>query len=186
MRKLTVLVDMDDTIEGLSLAWCQYLNWKYGTNVPYESVNQWDVSKAFPTLTREQVYAPLLEDDFWDWVKPIDGAVEALQKMIEDGHDVLIVTASTYVTIRAKAEKVLFKYFPFLTWDDVIVTSRKQLINGDVLIDDGVHNHYGGSYRKILMDAIHNRGIDASVLGSVRVMNWDEAYIEVCKIANER
>ena len=106
--------------------------------------------------------------------------------MIEDGHDVLIVTASTYVTIRAKAEKVLFKYFPFLTWDDVIVTSRKQLINGDVLIDDGVHNHYGGSYRKILMDAIHNRGIDASVLGSVRVMNWDEAYIEVCKIANER
>lgn len=55
-----------------------------------------------------------------------------------------------------------------------------------MLIDDGVHNHYGGSYRKILMDAIHNRGIDASVLGSVRVMNWDEAYIEVCKIANER
>lgn len=186
MRKLTVLVDMDDTIEGLSLAWCQYLNWKYGTNVPYEAVNQWDVSKAFPTLTKEQVYAPLLEDDFWDWVKPIDGAAEALQKMIEDGHDVLIVTASTYVTIRAKAEKVLFKYFPFLTWDDVIVTSRKRLINGDVLIDDGVHNHYGGSYRKILMDAIHNRGIDASVLGSVRVMNWDEAYIEVCKIANER
>lgn len=81
MRKLTVLVDMDDTIEGLSLAWCQYLNWKYGTNVPYEAVNQWDVSKAFPTLTREQVYAPLLEDDFWDWVKPIDGAAEALQNV---------------------------------------------------------------------------------------------------------
>ncbi len=98
----------------------------------------------------------------------------------------LIVTASTYVTIKAKAEKVLFRYFPFLTWDDVIVTSRKQLINGDVLVDDGVHNHYGGSYRKILMDAMHNQGIDESEIGAVRVMNWDEAYIEICKIANER
>ncbi len=186
MRKLTVLVDLDDTIESLSLAWCQYLNWKYGTNVPYEDVNQWDVSQAFPTLTRDQVYSPLLEDDFWDWVKPIDGAAEALQKLIEDGHDVLVVTASTYVTIKAKAEKVLFRYFPFLTWDDVIVTSRKQLINGDVLVDDGVHNHYGGSYRKILMDAMHNQGIDESEIGAVRVTNWDEAYIEICKIANER
>ena len=151
MRKLTVLVDMDDCIEKLSLAWCEYLNYKYSLNVPYEAVNQWDVSKAFPTLTREQVYAPLQENDFWDWVKPIDGAAEALMRLKGDGHNVLIVTASDYQTLRTKMDKVLFKYFPFLTWDDVIITSRKQLIMGDVLVDDGVHNLYGGPYEKILM-----------------------------------
>ena len=40
MRKLTVLVDMDDCIEKLSFAWSKYLNHKYGLNVPYEAVNQ--------------------------------------------------------------------------------------------------------------------------------------------------
>lgn len=185
MRKLTVLVDMDDCIEKLSLAWSEYLNDKYELDVPYEAVNQWDVSKVFPTLTKEQVYAPLLEDDFWDWVKPIDGAADALIKLKEDGHDVLIVTASTYHTIKAKMEKVLFRYFPFLTWDDVIITSRKQLVAGDVLVDDGIHNLYGGSYKKILMSAMHNMGLDESVVGAVRVSNWSEAYDEIRKIANE-
>lgn len=184
MRKLTVLIDMDDCIEKLSLAWCNYLNHKYGLDVPYEAINQWDVSKAYPTLTREQVYAPILENDFWDWVQPIEGAAEALMKLKEDGHDVLIVTASTYHTIRVKMEKVLFRYFPFLTWDDVIITSRKHLIAGDVLVDDGVHNFYGGSYKKILMSAMHNLSFDESAVGAVRVSNWVEAYDEIQKIAN--
>lgn len=185
MRKLIVLVDMDDCIENLSLAWSEYLNHKHRLNVPYETVNQWDVSKAYPMLTREQVYAPLYEDDFWDWVKPIDGAAEALIKLKEDGHDVLIVTASTYITIKVKMEKVLFRYFPFLTWDDVILTSRKQLIAGDVLVDDGIHNLYGGSYKKILMSAMHNLSLDESEVGAVRVNSWREAYDEIRRIGNE-
>jgi len=185
MRKLTVLVDMDDCIEKLSLAWCEYLNHKYGLNVPYEAVNQWDVSQAFPALTKPQVYAPLFEDDFWDWVKPVEGAADALVKLKNDGHDVLIVTASTYHTIRAKTEKVLFRYFPFISWDDVIITSRKQLIAGDVLVDDGIHNFYGGSYKKILMSAMHNLDLDENGVGAVRVHNWVEAYDEIQKIANE-
>lgn len=176
MRKLTVLVDMDDTIENLSFTWCKYLNARHGTDVPYEAVNQWDMSQAFPMLTKEQVYSPLSGDNIWDWVEPIDGAVDALRKLKEDGHDVLILTASNYHSIKAKMEKVLFRYFPFLTWDDVIITSRKQLIAGDVLVDDGLHNFYGGSYKKILMSAMHNTGLDESKVGAVRVNNWIEAY----------
>lgn len=87
MRKLVVLVDMDDCIEGLALAWSEYLNDKYGLDVPYEAITQWDVSVAYPTLTREQVYEPLFNDDFWDLVKPISGAADALMKLKEDGHD---------------------------------------------------------------------------------------------------
>lgn len=186
MRKLIILVDMDDCIENLSFAWLKYLNSKYDLNVPYESLNQWDVSKAFPTLTRDQVYSPLLGNDLWDLVEPIDGAVESLLKLKEDGHEVLIVTASTYHSLKVKMDKVLFRYFPFLSWDDVIVTSRKQLIAGDVLVDDGIHNFYGGSYKKILMNAIHNQGLNENEVGAVRVYNWIEAYDEIQKIAHER
>lgn len=165
MKHLTILVDMDDTIESLASAWVDYLNARHRTTTKLTDITGWDISKAFPTLTNEQVYAPLFEDDFWDCVKPIDGASETLQKLIADGHKVLIVTTSNYHTLASKMERVLFKYFPFLTWNDVIITSHKQLVNGDVLIDDGTHNLEGGNYFKILMTAQHNKNMMQKPMG---------------------
>lgn len=127
--------------------------------------------------------APLFEDAFWSWVKPMKGASETLQKLIADGHTVLIATTSSYQTLAAKMEQVLFRYFPFLTWNDVIITAHKQLIKGDVLIDDGIHNLEGGDYFKILMTAPHNRNYDADKNGMYRVSSWSDAYSAIQALA---
>ena len=71
-------------------------------------------------------------------------------------------------------EKVLFRYFPFISPRQVIITGRKQMIRGDVLIDDGIHNLEGGEYKKILFTKPYNRAYDAETNGMVRVHNWDE------------
>jgi len=183
MKSLTVLVDMDDTIEGLLQAWVDYLNKHHGTTVKKENVTEWDVSLFFPEIPKAKVYEPLCKDDFWKTVKPFDTAAEYIQKLMDDGHKVLIVTTSDYRTLRSKMENVLFKYFPMFTWNDVIITAHKRLVNGDVLVDDGVHNLIGGSYEKLLMDAPHNRGFDAKGNGITRVMNWSEVYSKICEIA---
>lgn len=183
MKHLTVLVDMDDTIENLLDTQVETLNKEHGTNVSPGHVKQWDVSMAFPSLSWKDVYAPLLRDEFWINVKPIEGAQKVLNQLIEDGHKVFIVTASAYETLRAKMDYVLFRYFPYLSWNNVIITSNKQMIKGDVLIDDGIHNLKGGDYEKILMDAPHNRGYNAKRGGMTRVKNWEDAYQRVCEIA---
>lgn len=59
MRHLTILVDMDDTIENLAEAWVDYLNARHQTSTSLSDITDWDISKAFPTLTKEQVYFPL-------------------------------------------------------------------------------------------------------------------------------
>ena len=115
-------------------------------------------------------------------VKPKPYAVEYVKKIIDDGHDVFIVTSSYYKTIVQKMDCVLFTYFPYLTWDNVIITSHKQMVKGDVLIDDGIHNHDGGEYFSILMDASHNRKFDAEKHGMLRVKSWPEAYEAVCNL----
>ena len=56
----------------------------------------------------------------------------------------------------------------------MIITGRKQMIRGDVLIDDGIHNLEGGQYRKILFTAPHNRFYDAEANGMTRVTTWEE------------
>lgn len=185
MRKLTVLVDMDDVLECLLEAWLIRNNEKFGRDVKPEDIVQWDLAKAYPGLTREEVYGVELETDFWKSVKPKEGADEALRKLIADGHDIYIVTATLYQTVREKMDDVLFKYFPYITWRNVIITTNKHLIKGDVLVDDGPHNLMGGDYRKILFTAPHNRYFDEKSVGAVRADNWDEAYSEICAIAEE-
>lgn len=176
MKRLTVLVDMDDTIEDLLGAWVSALNQQYGLEVNKDSVTDWDVTKAFPKLTKPQVFAPLYSEGFWKTVKPIDGAADALQRLINDGHTLYVVTSSFHENLSAKMTNVLFKYFPFFRWEDVIITDHKQLVKGDVLVDDGVHNLEGGDYLKILMDAPHNRGYDAEAGGMYRADDWNEVY----------
>ena len=65
------------------------------------------------------------------------------------------------------------------------MTRRKQLIRGDVLIDDGIHNLEGGAYKKILFTAPHNRHYDAEAHGMTRVNNWEEAVRIIDGMAQE-
>lgn len=182
---MRILVDMDDTMEQLLEAWLRKVNEKYDRSVVCEDITVWDVSKAYPGLTKEQVYDVILENDFWKDVEPIPHAAEVLEGFIRKGHEIFVVTATPYESVPGKMRDHLFRYFPFIRWENVIITSRKQLIQGDVLIDDGVHNLEGGNYRKILVDAPYNRAYDAEANGMIRVYNWKEIEAAVDRIAEE-
>lgn len=171
---MVILVDMDDTIEQLLKAWVAGINKKFGTHVSTDEIVSWNVAAAFPDLTIEQVYGIPMEPGFWKSVEPMPDAADVLKELITKGHEVYIVTATPPESIYEKAQEVLFKYFPFITWDHVIVTSHKQMILGDILIDDGIHNLEGGTYRKILMTAPHNKTYDAEQHGMIRVNNWKD------------
>ncbi len=178
MQNLTILVDMDDTLECLSTAWIDYLNEHFYTNVSPSDIDSWDMSKAFPTLTPEEIYGVLSHEELWKTVTPIPGAVKYLKKLIDDGHDVYVVTASQPETVNTKLQLVLFRYFPYITREKVIITGNKQMIRGDILIDDGFHN-FGGQPMGMLFTANHNRDISDKALAmvnAVRVKNWKEIY----------
>ena len=176
MSKLTILIDMDDTIENLTEVWTQKLNNAHNLSVSINDIKEWDMTKAFPTLSSEEVFRPLRDSNLWDEVKPKKGAVEYIDKMIHDGHDIFIVTASHPDTVSPKINKVIFKYFPFIDYENIIVSYKKQMIIGDVLIDDAPHNLEGGYYAKILFSAPHNLKYDADKNSMIRVNSWEEVY----------
>lgn len=184
-RKVIVLIDIDDTMTCLTKAWCSYLNKKYGTNVSENDILGWKICDYFPELTEDQVYEPIHTDSFWAEVEPKMYAQKYVKQLIDEGFDVYICTASLFDTIKSKLEYVLGRYFPFISWNRVIVTKNKKLVNGDILIDDGVHNLEGGAYKKILMSAPHNKRYDAESNGMTRVSTWKEAYDAVHKYASE-
>lgn len=175
MRPLTILFDSDDTAENLLNCWVGMLNERYGTTVTIDDVKQWNVALAFPELTEEQVYGVLQMDALWERLAPLPGSQRVLQRLHDEGHKLYMVTASDYRTCRTKFDRIL-ALFPFLDANHIIITSNKQMVKGDILIDDGPHNLVGGDYFKILFDRPHNRTFDATAEGAVRAFSWDDVY----------
>lgn len=174
---------MDDVLENLGEVWTSFLNARYGVTVQRSDITEWDMRKAFPMLTEEQIYYPTNNEELWKRVKPLPGSVKYVKKLIDDGHTVVVVTASHQLAIRHKLDHVLFRYFPYLEIRDVIVAYKKQLIRGDLLIDDNPRNLEGGEYKGILMDAPYNAKYEAEKNGFIRVHNWTEIYTVVNEIS---
>lgn len=181
-KPLTILVDMDDTLINLCEEWVNILNNKYSTNTALFDIKEWDITKAFPTLSVEEIFSPLNSEELWDSVRPIDGAVKYLKKLIDDGHNVFIVTATHPANSDIKFRRALFRHFPFIPYDHVIIAYKKQMIKADVLIDDAPHNLVGGEYYKILMAAPHNINYSNSEEDIKRVDSWEQAYDVINKI----
>ena len=182
---MIILVDMDDTIEQLLKAWVRRANEKYGRSVTLDEITDWNVAAPYPGVTKKEIYGVTYEPGFWSSIEPMPGAAEALRHFMDEGHEVYIVTATEIEHVEEKMKGLLFRYFPFLSWAQVIITGRKQLIRGDVLIDDGIHNLEGGAYRKILFTAPHNRFYDAEANGMTRADTWEEAVRIIDSMAAE-
>lgn len=182
MKKLRILCDADDTIENLAIYWIDELNRKYNKCVDAASRDSWDLCKSFPDLSEAQVLEPLYTDELWEKITPITDSEMYLKKLVDDGHEVYIVTASNLETKTVKTNKLL-RMFPFLNKDNIIFTYDKQSVDGDVLIDDGVHNLLGGAYRKFLFHQPYNANIDEQKHDITRVFSWKEIYDKVSAMA---
>lgn len=181
-KTFTILFDADDTSENLSEVWLAVLNEKYGTSVAVTDIHDWDVSLAFPGLTREQVYGALNWEVLWQQLAPLPGSQRVLQQLYDEGHQLYMVTATDYRHCKPKMDAIL-AMFPFLDWDHVILTSRKQLVRGDILIDDGPHNLVGGDYVRILFDRPYNHDFPDRAEGCIRAHGWDEVYTIIAELS---
>lgn len=169
--KHILLLDIDDVIWNLLEAWVSYLNKHYDTNVDWETINEWDMSKSFPTLTAEQLYGLFHDLDFWMTVKPIEGATEGIIRL-QKKYDVYLLSATDVSTISVKFVALKDK-FPMIDERHIIFCKNKQLVFGDYLVDDNINNLIGGEYKKILFTAPHNKN-DKLPDNIIRCNNWSE------------
>lgn len=166
-------LDFDGTINNMLDTWVEWLNKKHGTEVKVEDITEWELIKAFPGLTKRELFEPLNTPEFWHYVTIKPGAVEIIKKFIEDGHQIYIVTSSHYITLPSKMDNCLFAHLPFLRKENVIITYNKSLINCDVLLDDAEHNLINFKGIKVLFDASYNKN---STVHDFRVKSWTDFY----------
>lgn len=176
-ENITILVDVDDTIEDLIPAWVKWLNKKYDLTVDPNDVDCWEIYKKFPSLAKCQVYEPLYINEFWETVQPKGDAVAYMHKLYEEGYDLYLCTNSNYETIHSKIGYLIDMYFPYMR-ERIITISKKQLLKADFLIDDNPKNLIGGEYNKILFKCGHNRNISMREREQMYMItdSWKEIY----------
>ncbi len=174
-KKLTILVDVDNVLEDLVTPWIAALNKKYNRGIKPSDITAWNIETFYEGLSRNQVYSPLHTKELWDSLVPLQDSQKYIKKLKEDGHNVILVTSAHPDTIPYKIS-FLKKYFPEIPFKDIIITSHKQMVIGDVLIDDAPHNLEGGNYLGLLFSYPHNKEYNTVGKNIKRVNNWKEIY----------
>lgn len=169
-------VDMDDTIENLCDAWVKWLNEKYHCSVSPDDITEWELYKYYPSLTQEQVYEPLYDNSFWLTVHPKEDAMQYLKMLFDEGYSIFICSNTHYKTAPVKMEEVLFKYFPYIGWRNLIFLRYKQMLHLDVLVDDYHKNLVNADYIGLLYDTPHNRDFKEDGYSIMRVYDWEQVY----------
>lgn len=178
---MRILVDMDDVLTDLLDPWIDSLNKRFNGNLQRSDIYTWNMEECvFPKLNisaeeNVNLYEELYNSEFWKKNKPIPGAVESL-KRLNDKHEILIVTASHYASFTSKIEECLIKYFPFLSYKQIVCMYDKYLIDANILIDDNYKNiekftiHNKNSIG-LLMDAPYNKDKESELVKATDICN---------------
>jgi len=176
--KPIILLDMDDVLAQCMQRLIELVNERFSLSIKKEEVRDFylekEVQRIRPELTWQEICAPLREPDFFRNLDIMDGAQEGVERLSKLG-EVVIVTSTPVALTGANAftDKFLWLEANFpsrFTEKDIIFTKRKELVTGDVLIDDAPHNVAVYPGKAIIFSAPWNRHL----FGRPRAENWEE------------
>ena len=179
---MVLCVDVDDVICNLQETVVKLFNERYGSNYTVDDFTEYDIMNVLPEqdgLVMRDMYG---ESGLYNKVKPIHGAQEAIQKLINMGHQVYLVTAAIPKTYGEKVEFIK-KYFPFIDESRIVCMKHKWMFKCDVMVEDNPTNLLTSPYYyRICFDQPWNRSINDWAYGIYRCYNWNDVVAVINKI----
>ena len=177
---MIILCDVDNTVADLMTEWLRLYNNDYPDRLiaPWlkpEMITDWNIEKFVHPDCGKKIYSYLLLDNFYDNVKPIEGAHQALRYLESKGHRIVFVSSGVYAYPKYQwMENHGFNVGEY--GSNYIVAHDKSLIRGDLLIDDGFHNIEAfKNLDSILFDQPWNRHFQ----WHRRANNWNDVKLMI-------
>jgi len=179
-KKLTIYLDLDEVICKLLDKLCRIYNYKYDKNLKPNDIKTYSLSQYIG----EKGIEILKQPGFFRMLEPIEGAIETIKKLVNDGNEMFII--SSPMNEYSVFEKYLWirKHLPFFDIKNLILVGNK----GDLLsrIGDGIDSgilfddcpEYISKFNgvSVVMDRAYNRELVVGVDCDYRVSGWDEFY----------
>lgn len=168
-------IDMDGVLCDLTASVVEKLNRYHGEDLKVTDITQYDFHHNCQNATREDVFQYFCEPGFFRHLDPIPGAVENVNRLIDDGHEIIIISACR----NGQECKLqwLKNHLPRINEKDCIFTWRKDLVDVDILIEDHGENllkwqAHWPTRTPILLDQPYNRQYDQFI----RTTHWIGIY----------
>lgn len=181
---MIIAVDVDDTICNLQEVVVDLFNKRFGSHYTLENFTEYDIMNVLPTqdaIVMKDIYG---ESGLYNKVKPMPGAQDTLEKLINLGHQVYLVTAAIPETY---GEKVAFikRFFPYIDDSHIVAMKHKHMFRADIMIEDNLQALLAGQhYHRILVNRPWNQSSKDWVYGINRCNNWSEIHEVVNKISD--
>lgn len=104
---------------------------------------------------------------FYENIEPIIDGIDALFKLINNGHHVYILTGASPCNLHSYSEKAkwIIKHIGFEFLDKLIISQNKALFIGDIIIDNNIEGrnvenfkgkliHYKNNWNEILEEIL--------------------------------
>lgn len=137
---MLVLVDIDGVLADLESGFLKIWKQTYPKLdfIPLHLRRTYRIIDQYPPEVSKMIGDIILGDGFYDALKPISGAKEALLGMIEEGLEVFICSTPAYDNLNSALDKYRWinRHLGSEWTRRVILTSDRTLIKADLLIDD--------------------------------------------------
>jgi 5'-nucleotidase len=171
---MIILIDMDNTLadfeKAFLAAWCK----KYPDelHIPLEERRSFHVTDDYPEDLGDKIRDICHSKGFVFNLPPAIGGVDAVNTMLQQGHDVRFCTSHFTEYDPSVLEKFQWvdKHFGKTFVDKIVLTRDKTLVKGDILIDDKpiITGIATPTWEHILYDQPYNR----TIVGQRR-LTWD-------------
>lgn len=134
-------------------------------------ITSWDIAQF--VKCGHDIFSFFDQEDFFDYVEPVVGGIQVLEELSKE-YDVYITTSTGgYIPSIVGKISWLQRHVPFIDRHHWVFCGKKQIINADFMVDDGVHNlEVFTRGVPILFSAPHN----AKEMRFSRASTWDEVY----------
>lgn len=182
IKNMKILIDIDDTISNFGEVLLNYLNRTYETNYKKEDIINWEWFRN----NFENPWQPTEWNFFWDDVKIDKKAIECIENLSKNNHEVYLVSASfPNDCLGYKIRKTLNCFDSnLINESNIIICKNKEIIKGNIRIDDGYHNLYNDSLN-ILFDQPWNQNINSILPTFERKKSWEEIEVYLENIFKE-
>lgn len=176
-----IMVDMDEVIcDGGFLS---LVNQFLETNYQIEEIKTYYMQDLIPKEKYPEWTKFFNTKNVYDYCKMLPYSYEVLKKLSKK-YEIYIVTAYIFRNNEEYSAKnlsnkfeYLYKNLPFISPNNYIFATNKEIIHCDIKIDDKLSNLKGNAETKLLFTAYHNKELTEEELkqnGVIRVNGWKE------------
>lgn len=161
-----LLIDVDDVMADLMPFWIKVGNEYFGTNVTVDQIKGWNVAEH--SGWGSTIFNLLKIPGFYKYLTPIPGSIDVVRRFYDLGYEVIFVTAIKHGLEDRK--EWIKTHLPWFPQENLIVTERKDLIPGLMMVDDRIENLETADVSiKFLVTKPWNEAYDAEGNGMIRI-----------------